>query len=129
MCKHSGQCFGPYYTLPTKDEEIVICNLPDSPITFADATTLFFLLLSNLNRFYINQILDSDIWCKLAAAIAGNASSSSVWLTIAVTAERFVAVCYPLKASTLCTRKTDGITSTFIIMSALLYNLQHFWFM
>ena len=98
-------------------------------LAFADATTLTFLLLDNLNRYYINQKLDSDIWCKLVAFITNSAIDSSVWLTIAVTAERFVAVCYPLKASTLCTWKTAGITTTFITLSALLYNIKSFWFM
>ena len=98
-------------------------------LAFADATTLIFLLLTNLNRYYINQILDSDDWCKLASFISSSASLISVWLTIAVTAERFVAVCYPLKTLTLCTRKTAGIATTFIIMSALLYSIRDIWFM
>ena len=97
-------------------------------LAFADAITLIMLLIGNLNRYYVNLKLDSDIWCKLNAFIAGSASSSSVWLTIAVTAERFVAVCYPLKASTACTRKTAGIATTCITMSVLLYNMQYFWF-
>ena len=97
-------------------------------LAFADAITLILLLISNLNRYYVNLKLDSDIWCKLHSFIAGSASSSSVWLTIAVTAERFVAVCFPLKASTLCTRKTAGITTTCITMSVLLYCIQEFWF-
>ena len=97
-------------------------------LAFADATTLILFLIGNLNRYYVNLKLDSDIWCKGASFITGSTISSSVWLTIAVTAERFVAVCYPLKASTVCTRKTAGITTTCITMSVLLYNMQNFWF-
>ena len=42
--------------------------------------------------------------CKIINTVASTVSDYSVWLIIAVTVERYIAVCHPLKATTMCTR-------------------------
>jgi hypothetical protein len=51
----------------------------------------------------------------------------SVYLTLTVTLERFVAVCYPLQARSLCTRGRARQYIFLIIVFSILYNLPRFW--
>ena len=59
--------------------------------------------------------------------IALIAQTSSVYLTLTVTLERFVAVCRPLRAKSLCTYGRARVHFYFIIIMSTLYNLPKFW--
>lgn len=47
------------------------------------------------------------------------------WLIVAIAADRFIAVRYPLNSSTLCSRTKGYKAVTVIIMASLLYNVPH----
>lgn len=53
--------------------------------------------------------------------------TASVYLTLCVTLERFVAVCHPLRARSLCTYGRARIYVFVIIIFSVLYNLPRFW--
>ena len=55
------------------------------------------------------------------------AQTGSVYLTICVTIERYVAVCLPLKARYLCTFGRAKIYVAGVGLGAVLYNLTRFW--
>lgn len=55
------------------------------------------------------------------------AQTGSVYLTICVTIERYVAVCLPLKARYLCTYFRAKIYVACIGLLSLLYNIPRFW--
>lgn len=55
--------------------------------------------------------------------IAMSAQTASVYLTLTVTLERFVAVCHPLRARALCTYGRAKIYVIIILIFAVLYNL------
>ncbi|GLV43776.1 FMRFamide Receptor [Carabus blaptoides fortunei] len=59
--------------------------------------------------------------------IATIAQTASVYLTMTVTLERFVAVCHPLRARSLCTYGRARIYVLAIAVFAILYNLPRFW--
>jgi hypothetical protein len=59
--------------------------------------------------------------------IATTSQTASVYLTLTVTLERFVAVCHPLRARALCTYGRARIYVVVIIAFALLYNMSRFW--
>ena len=50
-----------------------------------------------------------------------------IWFTVLVSAERFVAVCYPLKATWFCTLKNTQRGIALIFLSAILYNVPRFF--
>lgn len=59
--------------------------------------------------------------------IAMISQTVSVYLTLTVTLERFVAVCHPLQARSLC---TYGRARTYVVVTivfAVLYNITRFW--
>ena len=55
------------------------------------------------------------------------AQTGSVYLTMCVTVERYVAVCLPLRARVICTFGRARAYVATIGMFALLYNLPRFW--
>lgn len=59
--------------------------------------------------------------------IALMAQTVSVYLTLTVTLERFVAVCHPLQARSLCTYGRARIYVVLIIVFSIIYNVSRFW--
>ncbi|XP_059480856.1 FMRFamide receptor [Neocloeon triangulifer] len=55
------------------------------------------------------------------------AQTGSVYLTLTVTLERYVAVCHPLRARSLCTYGRARIYVVLIIVFSVLYNLPRFF--
>lgn len=59
--------------------------------------------------------------------IAMISQTVSVYLTLIVTLERFVAVCHPLQARSLCTCGRARLYVIFVIIFSVLYNITRFW--
>lgn len=51
----------------------------------------------------------------------------SVYLTLVVTLERFVAVCQPLRARSLCTCGRARLYMIIVVIFSILYNITRFW--
>ncbi|KAL7641811.1 UNVERIFIED_CONTAM: hypothetical protein RMT77_007685 [Armadillidium vulgare] len=67
-------------------------------------------------------------WVTLAAYPLGTiAQTGSVYLTVTVTVERYVAVCHPLKARSLCTYGRAKLYVIFAALFSFLYNFPRFW--
>ncbi|XP_013403369.1 FMRFamide receptor-like [Lingula anatina] len=98
-------------------------------LSLADTVVLYF----GLFRLWIWQLTGMDVqhyadWsCKLVAVIGYSASDFSVWLIIAVTVERYIVVCHPLKASELCNIPRAKIVMGALFMLLLTINLHFFW--
>ncbi|XP_054271095.1 FMRFamide receptor [Macrosteles quadrilineatus] len=73
-------------------------------------------------EFYIYPFL-----CLIVFPVALIAQTVSVYLTLTVTLERFVAVCHPLQARSLCTYGRAKLYVVLIIIFSTLYNLSRFW--
>jgi len=54
-------------------------------------------------------------------------SDYSVWLIIAVTVERYVAVCRPLRAATVCRRRRAAAIMVVLVLTFLAINLHFIW--
>ena len=74
---------------------------------------------------FVSFRIHSNPGCKMTKVINYVVSDSSVWLIIAVTVERFIAVCHPLKAASICRRKTAVKIIIFIFIFFCLFN-SHF---
>lgn len=55
------------------------------------------------------------------------AQTGSVWVTVSVTIERYVAVCLPLHAKSLCTYGRARIYIIVIAVFSFVYNIPRFW--
>ncbi|CAG7824937.1 unnamed protein product [Allacma fusca] len=59
--------------------------------------------------------------------ISISAQTASVYLTLAVTLERYVAVCHPLRARSLCTWRRARYCVMTVLLFAITYNLPRWW--
>lgn len=75
-------------------------------------------------RFYYLRILPQIAY--IAFPIATTAHSASVYLTLTVTLERYVAVCHPLRARALCTYGRARIYFLVILIFSICYNIPRF---
>nr|KAG5695269.1 hypothetical protein BaRGS_028204 [Batillaria attramentaria] len=55
------------------------------------------------------------------------AQTATVWLTVSFTVERYIAVCHPLKAASMCTIQRARIVIVIISVISVLYNMPR-WF-
>ncbi|XP_040583738.1 FMRFamide receptor-like [Lepeophtheirus salmonis] len=55
------------------------------------------------------------------------AQTGSVYLTVCVSFERYIAVCWPLKASSLCTHGRAKLYVVSVVMLAFVYNIPRFF--
>ncbi|XP_076329930.1 FMRFamide receptor-like [Tachypleus tridentatus] len=55
------------------------------------------------------------------------AQTGSVWMTVVVTIERYVAVCHPFHARSLFTYKRSRVYNILVTLAATCYNIPRFW--
>ncbi|KAL6419930.1 hypothetical protein ACFW04_011047 [Cataglyphis niger] len=90
----------------------------------ADFGFLMSLLLVWLNSTVGWRVFNNDGWCETLVYISAVCSSLSVWLIVAFTVERFIAVQYPLHRPHMCTvarAKTIILVLTFFALASHSY--------
>ena len=98
-------------------------------LAIADTLVLFIGLLplwiGELTGFKL--IHTADWICKATNAIGYTVSDFSVWLIIAVTTERYIVVCHPLKASTMCNTPRARNVIIGLLAGFFLLNIHFLW--
>ncbi|XP_070162716.1 thyrotropin-releasing hormone receptor isoform X2 [Polyergus mexicanus] len=90
----------------------------------ADFGFLMSLLLVWLNSTVGWRVFNNDGWCETLVYVSAVCSSLSVWLIVAFTVERFIAVQYPLHRPHMCTvarAKTIILVLTFFALASHSY--------
>ena len=99
------------------------------PLT-AIADTVF-LLTGSLEILDVAEVFDFreyNVWtCRVYKVVFYTAGDVSIWLLVAFTFDRFIAVCFPLKKSSVCRWKRAAIASGTILFLALAKNFHEFW--
>jgi len=103
---------------------LMILSLAD---TFVLLAGLHWLWLKELTNFSLREY--SSWSCRAVVAINSTASDYSVWLIVAVTVERYIAVCHPLRAQTMCTRRRALVISSALFLLLLAVNAHFLWTM
>lgn len=88
----------------------------------ADFGFLISLLLVWLNSTVGWRVFNKDGWCETLVYVSAVCSSLSVWLIVAFTVERFIAVQYPLHRPHMC---TVARAKTIILVLAILALASH----
>ncbi len=98
-------------------------------LAVADTVVLYIGLLRLwLGELTGEDVRDSNDWaCKVISFLGYALSDYSGWLIIAVTAERWLAVCLPLRATRFCTRENAVRVVTALFITLLLINCHFFW--
>lgn len=76
-------------------------------------------------RYYYLRLLPEI--SRVVYPLAMSAQTASVYLTLTVTLERYVAVCHPLRARALCTYGRARIYVIVIIIFSICYNIPRFF--
>ena len=67
-----------------------------------------------------------DIGCKISTFLTNFSIYYAIWIVVAMTMERFIAVAYPFKVATMCTVRRAKITVIALAAIFFLVNLQYF---
>ncbi|XP_013417727.1 growth hormone secretagogue receptor type 1-like [Lingula anatina] len=100
-------------------------------LAIVDTTVLF----TGLLRYWIRHLSNVDIrhlsavGCKVHVFLVYTSLDVSVWLLMAVTVERFLAVCFPFRVKQLCTIDVAKVTIVTIVAVLSLVNCHFFWTM
>lgn len=92
-----------------------------------------FVIYTGLLRLWMKELINYDIttysdWiCKLTNVLLYTVSDYSVWLLVAVTVERYVAVCHPLKAHSICRKRRATYVIISLLLILLVLNLHFLW--
>ena len=87
------------------------------------AVTKGFLMFKLYCVFFYN-----NPWLDLFYFSVGlMAQTASVYLTVLVTVERFIVVCHPLKARSLCTTTRTRLGVLIVMSFSVLYNFSRFF--
>ncbi len=89
--------------------------------------TILLLSLNSIPNFesyglYVYSYVVSYIY-----PIGLTAQTATIWLTVSFTVERYIAVCHPLKAASMCTLTRAKIVIIGVAFGSLLYNIPR-WF-
>lgn len=76
-------------------------------------------------RYYYLRLLPEI--SRVVYPLAMSAQTASVYLTLTVTLERYVAVCHPLRARAICTYGRSRIFVVIIIIFSICYNIPRFF--
>ena len=92
-----------------------------------------FVLYVGLMRMWVGELAGFDLrdqhdWlCKITVMLLYISSDYSVWLIIAVTVERYIVVCHPLKASSLCNNSRAKKVIFLILFLTFAINVHFLW--
>ncbi|GJQ83087.1 hypothetical protein Trydic_g20099 [Trypoxylus dichotomus] len=96
-------------------------------LAIADFAFLIVLTIVNCSFNGIFEIFNKEGWCQFLVYISSVASILSVWLIVAFTVERFVAVQYPLQRPSICTVSRSKATVCLLSTVAILSQCYVFW--
>ena len=77
-------------------------------------------LLNTVNVFFLKHAFNSNAWCTLSFVLTTSSEFASVWILVAMTTERFIAVNFPLKMALWHTRRTMAMLVVLIVVMAFL---------
>ncbi|XP_045215938.1 FMRFamide receptor-like [Mercenaria mercenaria] len=87
--------------------------------------TLVLITLPELSKVYFLEVLPYIVVYIYPIALI--AQTSTVWITVSFTVERYIAVCHPLRATSMCTTARARVVIAVVSVCAVMFNLCR-WF-
>jgi len=92
---------------------------------------IMFLLTGALEILEVTHVFDVreyNVWtCRMYKVLHYTAGDVSIWLLVAFTFDRFIAVCFPLRKQRVCRWRRAVVASTVIVLLSLAKNFHEFW--
>ncbi|XP_078657566.1 putative G-protein coupled receptor 139 [Branchiostoma floridae x Branchiostoma belcheri] len=90
--------------------------------------TIFLLTSVGLQILHDEDVIHaSDVYCKLIKFLVRSSGYLSAWITTAFTVERYIAVCHPMRRSTLCTMDKTRKVLLGMVMVVCSVSCLEFW--
>lgn len=98
-------------------------------LAIADTLYLYIGLVSYLIDHFTDVVMQQvHPWsCKIVRFTLFTSGDASVWLLVAVTVDRFIAVVIPTKGKVVCIPRRARIVSAIVWLAAITKNLHIFW--
>lgn len=96
-------------------------------LSIADSGFLTVLLIVHFSFNDVIEIYNIYGWCQFFVYVSTVSSTLSVWLIVAFTVERFIAVQYPLQRPHICTVSRAKIVIIILTIIALVTQSYIFW--
>ena len=84
-------------------------------------STIFLICLPPLTEVYKRHVLPQIMPYMYPAALISQ--TCTIWITVCFTTERYIAVRYPLKATSMCTVRRARIICVTVALISVLYNM------
>ncbi|XP_036357137.1 rhodopsin, GQ-coupled-like isoform X2 [Octopus sinensis] len=108
----------------------VMNKLPSSTymaaLALSDSGFLSILLCIWLQKMNIHEYV-TQLWCQFIVFGAYIFGFLSVWFTVLFTIERYKVVCYPLKATQICTKRRARLSTLIICVFPVFLYMPSFW--
>lgn len=87
-----------------------------------------FIFVTNVLVVQVSfSIFNKEGWCQALTFVSSACSTLSVWLIVAFTTERFIAIQYPLQRPRLCTVSKAKLTVILLTIGSFLVHIYVFW--
>ncbi|KAK9870897.1 hypothetical protein WA026_009853 [Henosepilachna vigintioctopunctata] len=96
-------------------------------LAVADLGFLIVVTIVQCSFVGILELYNTDGWCQFFVYISSVCATLSVWLIVAFTVERFIAVKYPLKRPNICTVRRARIVISTLLFLALTTQIYVLW--
>ncbi|XP_045481183.1 neuropeptides capa receptor-like [Harmonia axyridis] len=96
-------------------------------LALADLGFLIVVIVVQCSFNGIFEIYNVEGWCQFFVYMSSVCATLSVWLIVAFTVERFIAVQYPFQKPNICTVRRARITVSILILLAIISQLYTFW--
>ena len=95
-------------------------------LAVADIVALWGYFLRHMSEGYFTTV--ATLWyCRATVFMLSYGATTGSWLIVAMSTERLIAVTWPLKAGTLCTKSRAKIAVIALAIFGIGFNLQGFW--
>ena len=92
-----------------------------SALAVIDSLFLLTLLLVWLTNLDVN-LYNTEGWCQMTLYVSYVCTFLSIWYVVAFTVERYIAVCFPIKRSNMCTTfRAKAVVCALLVFAVVLY--------
>ncbi|XP_029634259.1 growth hormone secretagogue receptor type 1-like [Octopus sinensis] len=95
-------------------------------LALSDSGFLSILLCIWLQQMKIQEYV-TQLWCQVIVFGAYIFGFLSVWFTVLFTIERYKVICYPLKATQICSKRRARLSTLIICIIAMFLYFSSFW--
>ena len=101
---------------------LIVLTVADTSVLYASAFKTWIRMLTGFELMNV-----SNGSCKTVSFLILVSQHLAAWIVVLVTVDRFIAVWFPLRASTVCTVRRAALNTALLAVVTVVYNGHAFW--